>query len=271
MAHYNSKFPKRHHAWSNSREIRLFDMGVLCREYQRKLATLGVKSSKTYISGGRKRYVGTKHLKGSESGPWCVSTFQHICQCFFRPGIVTQTWICDTLHIYKQKFKFKPISKRIYPIYILYISMSVQRPCPGTTHRPLGRRSSRSIPSLSAQGSSGKRLVSSMMKLMAEPFSPSQNGATCGVMQTWSPVQHGYEPTNTSSQDLGGIFSHLNFKEIRSFIFGRPNFSVRLGMTAQRRLVAHFNFNALAGTQLQMCFDSLNEETIHLRMKLPML
>ena len=83
MAHYNSKFPKRHHAWSNSREIRLFDMGVLCREYQRKLATLGVKSSKTYVSGGKKKYVGTKHLKGSESGPWCVSIFCNTCQpCF---------------------------------------------------------------------------------------------------------------------------------------------------------------------------------------------
>ena len=48
MAHYNSKFPKRHHAWSNSREIRLLDMGVLCREYQRKLATYLVAGRNTW-------------------------------------------------------------------------------------------------------------------------------------------------------------------------------------------------------------------------------
>ena len=54
-----------------------------------------------------------------------------------------------------------------------HICVCVQRPCPGTTLRPLGRRSSRSIPDLSARGSSGKRLVSSMTQLMDKPFSPS--------------------------------------------------------------------------------------------------
>ena len=70
MAHYLSRFPKRHIAWSNSKEIRRLDMGVLCREYQRMLTSQGVKSATTYVSGGKRRFVGTKHLKQSESGSW---------------------------------------------------------------------------------------------------------------------------------------------------------------------------------------------------------
>ena len=81
MAHYLSRFPKRHIAWSNSDIVGSLDMGVLCREHQRMLAAGGVKSARTYLKNGKKKFVGTRHLKTSESGTWC---FFHL---FFKePG-----------------------------------------------------------------------------------------------------------------------------------------------------------------------------------------
>lgn len=71
MAHYLSRFPKRHIAWSNSDIVGALDMGVLCREDQRKLAAGGIKSAKTYFKNGQKKFVGTSHLKTTESGTWC--------------------------------------------------------------------------------------------------------------------------------------------------------------------------------------------------------
>ncbi|CAK9008773.1 unnamed protein product [Durusdinium trenchii] len=70
MAHYYSVFPKRHIAWGNSQTIGKLDLGVLCRAYQKKLASLGKRSAKTYRSGdGKKRFVGTVHLKTSGNYP----------------------------------------------------------------------------------------------------------------------------------------------------------------------------------------------------------
>jgi len=68
MAHYYSKFPKRQIAWANSPVVGELDLGTLCKKYVRKLATLG-KSAKTYVSRGKKRFVGTKSLKSSEPIP----------------------------------------------------------------------------------------------------------------------------------------------------------------------------------------------------------
>ncbi len=45
-------------------------MGVLCREHQRKLAGGGIKSAKVYLKNGKKKFVGTNHLKTTESGTW---------------------------------------------------------------------------------------------------------------------------------------------------------------------------------------------------------
>ena len=70
MGHYLSRFPKRHIAWSNSQAVGCLDMGTLCREVQKQMSRSGIKSAKTYNSGGRKRFVGTRHLKQSESGAW---------------------------------------------------------------------------------------------------------------------------------------------------------------------------------------------------------
>lgn len=46
-------------------------MGTLCRKIQKQLSA-GIKSAKTYQSGGRKRFVGTRHLKESEPGAQLV-------------------------------------------------------------------------------------------------------------------------------------------------------------------------------------------------------
>ena len=34
------------------------------------LTSQGAKSASTYVSGGKRKFVGTKHLKQSESGSW---------------------------------------------------------------------------------------------------------------------------------------------------------------------------------------------------------
>lgn len=79
MAHYYSVFPKRHIAWGNSQTIGKLDLGVLCRAYQKKLASLGKRSAKTYRSGdGKKRFVGTVHLKTSGSRAW-INVFATHC------------------------------------------------------------------------------------------------------------------------------------------------------------------------------------------------
>lgn len=67
MGHYLSRFPKRHIAWANAETIGCLDLGTMCKQHMKLLASSGVKSARTYESGGRKRFVGTRHLKQSES------------------------------------------------------------------------------------------------------------------------------------------------------------------------------------------------------------
>ena len=67
MAHYYSKFPKRHIGWSNSKTIGKLDLGTLSRDLVKLLSKLEMKSAKTYLSkGGRKRFVGSRHLKSTQ-------------------------------------------------------------------------------------------------------------------------------------------------------------------------------------------------------------
>ena len=42
------------------------------------LTSQGVKSARSYVSGGKRKYVGTKHLKQSESGSWFPPFFHTV-------------------------------------------------------------------------------------------------------------------------------------------------------------------------------------------------
>lgn len=74
MAHYMSKFPKRHIAWSNSPTVGKLDLGTLCRSVMKMLAKSGKRSATTYESRGRKRFVGSKFLRSTQS----LSQFYHL-------------------------------------------------------------------------------------------------------------------------------------------------------------------------------------------------
>ena len=68
MGHYNARTPKRHVLFANSPAIGLLDLGKLTKRARR---TTAPKTCVSYVDGrGRRRYKGTKHLKGTESlGP----------------------------------------------------------------------------------------------------------------------------------------------------------------------------------------------------------
>ncbi len=89
MGHYLSRFPKRHIAWANAETIGCLDLGTMCKNHMKLLASSGVKSARTYESGGRKRFVGTRHLKQSESlvfqfGTW----YPNYNYCCFEVGSI---------------------------------------------------------------------------------------------------------------------------------------------------------------------------------------
>lgn len=73
MLHYGSPTPKRHHAYSNSACIRHFNRGKL-RGWKKKVLPGAPKTARYYTDAkGKKRWVGTKHLKGSGSGAeYCI-------------------------------------------------------------------------------------------------------------------------------------------------------------------------------------------------------
>lgn len=72
MGLYNSLTPKRHIGWSNADAIGRLDLGKLCRRKKKDLALngTGTKSTRTYVSGGKKRYAGTTHLRSTGSDPY---------------------------------------------------------------------------------------------------------------------------------------------------------------------------------------------------------
>ena len=96
MAHYMSKFPKRHIAWSNSPTVGKLDLGTLCRSVMKMLAKSGKRSATTYESRGRKRFVGSKFLRSTQS----LSQFYHViyawtCSSQFKSTYTPplhQTW-----------------------------------------------------------------------------------------------------------------------------------------------------------------------------------
>ena len=68
MWHYGAPTPKRHFAYSNSPCIRSFSRGKL-RGWKKKVRPGAPKSAYYYKDAkGKKRYVGTKFLKGTGSG-----------------------------------------------------------------------------------------------------------------------------------------------------------------------------------------------------------
>lgn len=67
MASYGGLTPKRHIAWSNSPTVQVLDLGTLLKEVRERLSKHRCQSSRTYVSkSGRKRFVGTKFLKGTQ-------------------------------------------------------------------------------------------------------------------------------------------------------------------------------------------------------------
>ncbi len=68
MGSYGAPTPKRHIAFSNAGTVRVLDLGKIARELQKQLASHNHKSSKTYInSKGKKAFVGTRHLKSTQT------------------------------------------------------------------------------------------------------------------------------------------------------------------------------------------------------------
>ena len=64
MGHYSSPTPKRHAAWGNSPAIRKLDRGKL---HISKRPKTGVRTAELYEDrNGKKRYKGTKALRGTE-------------------------------------------------------------------------------------------------------------------------------------------------------------------------------------------------------------
>ena len=65
MGHYGSCTPKRHYAYSNSQVIHRIDKGRL-QGWKPKAGK--VVTAEHYVDGsGKKRYKGTKHLRGTET------------------------------------------------------------------------------------------------------------------------------------------------------------------------------------------------------------
>lgn len=59
--------PKRHVAWSNSRSVKLLDLGVLAKVIRDKLAKHAQQSTRKYTNGrGKRAFVGTKFLKNTQ-------------------------------------------------------------------------------------------------------------------------------------------------------------------------------------------------------------
>ena len=70
MIHYGGPTPKRHWVYSNSRSVLGLNRGKLRGWKKNKSATAPVRHYRD--AEGKKRYVGTKHLKGTGSGPECI-------------------------------------------------------------------------------------------------------------------------------------------------------------------------------------------------------
>ncbi|CAL1131372.1 unnamed protein product [Cladocopium goreaui] len=70
MAMFGSLTPKRHVAWSNSRSVKLLDLGVLAKVIRDKLAKHAQQSTRKYTNGrGKRAFVGTKFLKNTQTYP----------------------------------------------------------------------------------------------------------------------------------------------------------------------------------------------------------
>lgn len=67
MAHYGGQTPKRHYCWSNSPMISALDKGKLHYKAWKNSQASHVQTVRHYQDReGKKRYVGTSKLKGTE-------------------------------------------------------------------------------------------------------------------------------------------------------------------------------------------------------------
>lgn len=90
MGLYKGYFPKCHIAWSNSPSVAKLDRGKLCKERRAELASLGMKTTKTYKSEGKTKFSGSKHLRETQSGTKprrfpAFSYLSYVCRPSFQP------------------------------------------------------------------------------------------------------------------------------------------------------------------------------------------
>ena len=88
MGHYKSKTPKRHKAWTNNAACARLDMGTLNMKRFRQQHGWSGAVRKTISKEGRRGYVGTKQLKGTQHLPQLLpfhkmhSSSIHVCLCY---------------------------------------------------------------------------------------------------------------------------------------------------------------------------------------------
>ena len=63
---YGAPTWKRHIAWSSSPTVALLDLGTLCKNFKKRIAKFGVKSTKQYKSkSGKTKFCGSKSLRST--------------------------------------------------------------------------------------------------------------------------------------------------------------------------------------------------------------
>lgn len=74
---YGGLTPKRHIAWSNSRQVRRLDLGAMVHELRRELTQHRHKSTRKYkTKGGKTGFSGSSRLKATQrlAAIFCRST-----------------------------------------------------------------------------------------------------------------------------------------------------------------------------------------------------